>query len=470
MSRTSRRASRPLIAVLAIVIVLGVAFTIHKVHKAHAQVAKSTPTPAASGTATPAPVTPAKPLAPQPANAAGPGSATPAASPIASTPVPLLPPADSGALVTQTPTEKVSLTKDATPSAGSTEGSDSASASAPAITPAPTAPATPGTSEAPAASTTAQPVVAEANTASADSAPSNEANANDTASLEQWAKGAKTPGAGATASPVAPVAHDASASVPAQVNLAPESLADAKAKLAAGDLIGARQILNDNLIAAHNDSDALKQQIEQINQTLIFSAKKFPDDPWGGSYQVAGGERLGSIANRGSVTWELLARINNVTPKRLRQGQWIKVMKGPVYAVVTKHTFKMDLYLGAPAGPGSMFIRTFGVGLGKDNSTPTGLWMCKAGDKIRNPRYYPSRGGDIIAPDDPKNPLGGYWIAIEGLDGQALGKESYGIHGTIEPDTIGKMSSQGCIRLRSEDISWVFDLLVDGKSKVLVKD
>jgi lipoprotein-anchoring transpeptidase ErfK/SrfK len=32
------------------------------------------------------------------------------------------------------------------------------------------------------------------------------------------------------------------------------------------------------------------------------------------------------------------------------------------------------------------------------------------------------------------------------------------------------MASMGCIRLRPDDISWVFDLLVDGKSKVLVKD
>ncbi|HEY2588291.1 MAG TPA: L,D-transpeptidase family protein [Tepidisphaeraceae bacterium] len=466
MSRTSRRVSRPLIAVLAIVIVLGVAFTVHKVRKSHAQVAKAS-TPAA--TSSPAPLTPAavlvtKPPQPQSEKTAAP--AAPAPTPVPAAPAVSTPPVDATALVTQTPTEKVSTSKDATPSAGSAEENDSsANTTTPSSAPNLTSPASP--------STPAQPVVADANTPASDSAP-NDSKENDAASLEQWAKGgAKTPGAGTVATPsaVTSVSQGAGgASVPAQVNLSPESLADAKAKLAAGDLIGARQILNDNLIAGRGDAEALKQQIEQINQTLIFSAKKFPDDPWGGSYQVAGGERLGSIANRNSVTWDLLARINNVTPRKLRQGQWIKIAKGPFYAVVTKHSFKMDLYLGAPGGPGSMFVRTFMVGLGKDNSTPTGLWMCKAGDKIRNPRYYPSRGGDIIAPDDPKNPLGGYWIAIEGLDGQAVGKESYGIHGTIEPDSIGKMSSQGCIRLRSEDISWVFDLLVDGKSKVLVKD
>jgi lipoprotein-anchoring transpeptidase ErfK/SrfK len=466
MSRTSRRASRPLIAVLAIVIVLGVAFTVHKVRKAHAQVAKSTP----RSVATPAPASAVPAAAPkrEPAQpAAKPAPAEPIA--VASTagtsaPAPAESPAvDSTALITQTPTEKVSSKGSASPSAGSTEGSDSAPA-APPTTP-PSAPSN--------SSTPAQPLITEANTTPANSAaPASDSNENDAAGLQEWAKGgAKSRGAGTAPESVAIASNGSpAAGAPAQVNLSPESPADAKAKLAAGDLISARQILNDNLIAGRGDAEALKQQIEQINQTLIFSAKKFPDDPWGGSYQVAGGERLGSIANRNGVTWELLARINNVTPKKLRQGQWIKIAKGPFYAVVTKGTFKMDVYLGGTGGPGSMFVRTFGVGLGKDNSTPTGLWMCKAGDKIRNPRYYPSRGGDIIAPDDPKNPLGGYWIAIEGLDGQAVGKESYGIHGTIEPDSIGKMSSQGCIRLRAEDISWVFDLLVDGKSKVLVKD
>jgi hypothetical protein len=185
---------------------------------------------------------------------------------------------------------------------------------------------------------------------------------------------------------------------------------------------------------------------------------------------VASGERLATIAARNSVTWEFLSRVNGVTPKKLRSGQNIKIFKGPFYAVVYKHLFKMEIYMGGPGGPGSMYVTSFPVGLGKDNSTPTGIWMCKAGDKIRNPRYYPPRGGEIMAPDDPKNPLGGYWIAIEGLDGQAVGKESYGIHGTIDPNSIGKMESMGCIRLKADDISWVFDILVDGKSKVLVKD
>ena len=443
MSRTSRRVSRPLIAGLAVVIVLGVVFTVHKLHKARA--ADSDRNAVALHLTEPAPTPSAPPDKPKVQVIAPTPSPVPAAAPEHPKPAPE-PAADSGALVTQTPTEKVS----ATPT--------SDFEAQPRPTPA--------------------PLSTPAANAVTDSAPATDSpsDPNETASLQEWAKGNKpaakdltaTPKSDPTPAPAASPAQEAPAAVPTIVSAQP--MEDAKAKQAGGDLIAARQILNDALIANHGDTDALKKQIEQINESLVFSARKFPEDPWGGNYQVAGGERLGSIANRGSVTWELLSRINGVTPKRLRSGQIIKLVKGPFHAIVCKHLFKMELYLGAPGGPGSMYIRSFPVGLGKDNSTPTGLWMCKAGDKIRNPRYYPPRGGDIIAPDDPKNPLGGYWIALEGLDGQALGKESYGIHGTIDPDSIGKMASMGCIRMKADDISWVFDLLVDGKSKIVVKD
>jgi lipoprotein-anchoring transpeptidase ErfK/SrfK len=430
MSRTSRRVSRPLIAALTIVIVLGVVFTIHKLHNARATV---TPAPM-SRAAEPAPSAPGTPKVASP---------TPNPAPVAvseTTQARLIPVAvDPSALVTQTPTEKVP--------------SDPAPEPQTPTHPNPV-PSTPIPSPTPA-------------TASADTGDS------DSGSLEQWAKGNK-PASGqntlvASAAPTSPAL--ASTATPAvHTTVSAQPLVDAKTKVDAGDLIAARQILNDALIAAHGESDSLKKQIEEINQTLIFSPRKFPDDPWGGNYQVASGERLGTIAARNNTTWELVSRINGITPKRLRSGQTIKLVKGPFYAIVYKHLFKMDLYLGAPGGDGSMYVRTFQVGLGKDNSTPTGLWMCRSGDKIRNPRYYPPHGGEVIAPDDPKNPLGGYWIAIEGLEGQALGKESFGIHGTIDPDSIGKMESMGCIRLRSDDISWVFDMFVDGKSKVLVKD
>ena len=87
---------------------------------------------------------------------------------------------------------------------------------------------------------------------------------------------------------------------------------------------------------------------------------------------------------------------------------------------------------------------------------------------MKNPVYYSPRGEGVIEADDPANPLGEFWIGLVGLDGDAVGKESYGIHGTIEPNSIGKMESMGCIRLRNDDIAMVFSALTEGRSTVQI--
>jgi lipoprotein-anchoring transpeptidase ErfK/SrfK len=69
---------------------------------------------------------------------------------------------------------------------------------------------------------------------------------------------------------------------------------------------------------------------------------------------------------------------------------------------------------------------------------------------------------------DPKNPIGKYWLALEGADDRTRGLSGYGIHGTIEPDSIGKQASMGCVRLRDDDIALVYQLLVEGESLVTV--
>jgi lipoprotein-anchoring transpeptidase ErfK/SrfK len=87
---------------------------------------------------------------------------------------------------------------------------------------------------------------------------------------------------------------------------------------------------------------------------------------------------------------------------------------------------------------------------------------------VKNPVYYSPRGEGVIEADDPANPLGEYWIGLAGVEGDAVGKESYGIHGTIDPTSIGRMESMGCIRLKNEDVAVLFSTLVEGKSTVLV--
>jgi lipoprotein-anchoring transpeptidase ErfK/SrfK len=280
----------------------------------------------------------------------------------------------------------------------------------------------------------------------------------------------KTPPSALNSSTSQPTATLASSTI----KLSATPLVDAKAKLDAGDLLESRRIYNAALLTGQlSDADATtaKAAMAQINQTVVFSPKIFADDEYGGTYSVQPGEMLQKIAVQHQVTWQYLCRVNGLSdPKRLRAGATIKVIKGPFSALVDKKKFTMELWLGGePYSADSMYVTTFPVGLGKDDSTPDGKWMIQQGNKVKDPVYYSPRGEGVIPADDPKNPLGHFWMGLVGVDGHALGKTSYGIHGTIDPDSIGKQESMGCIRMRNEDVAIVFELLVEGKSSVVVK-
>ncbi|MDB5296570.1 MAG: hypothetical protein JWO31_2553, partial [Phycisphaerales bacterium] len=251
-------------------------------------------------------------------------------------------------------------------------------------------------------------------------------------------------------------------------------LADAKAKLDAGDYLGVRAVLND---AVCNDQftgpagDQARALMAEANNKLVFSARAFDGDPYVEVARVESGKGLTAIARQHAVPWEVVCTINGTSDRRIRMGQTLKVPFGPFHALVSKKAFRLDLFLGGlPGDPGALYVTSLHVGLGKDDSTPTGLWTVAAGGKMKNPAWTNPRSGEHFDGYDAKNPLGGYWIALKGEEGSALGKTSYGIHGTIEPTSIGTQASMGCIRLTVDDIKLVYEMLSEGKSKVLVRD
>jgi lipoprotein-anchoring transpeptidase ErfK/SrfK len=249
-------------------------------------------------------------------------------------------------------------------------------------------------------------------------------------------------------------------------------LSEAKSKIDAGEFIAGRAIANNALMSGQlsaADAVAAKHLIAEANKTIIFSPRRFKDEPWATTHAVASGEVLTKIARSFQVTPELLLQINGMTDaKKLRAGAAIKVINGPFHLVVSKRTFNLDVYLGSPGEKGALFVTSFPVGLGKDDSTPQGTWLVT--DRIPNPKWWGARGLPPIESGDPKNPLGKYWLALTGIDGKAEGQQSYGIHGTIEPESIGTQASMGCIRMRNEDVSVVYSLAVSGKTTVVVKD
>jgi lipoprotein-anchoring transpeptidase ErfK/SrfK len=273
---------------------------------------------------------------------------------------------------------------------------------------------------------------------------------------------------------VKPVSDDKGAQAAAKPAVAKiiNALAEGKAKIDGGELLAGRKILNDALIGgalAPAEAATAKQLMAETNKTLVFGPRRISDDPWTGGHQVVPGDNLQKIAFKYGLTPEFLLRVNGLSDARkLRAGAAIKVVQGPFHAIVNKKSFAMDVYLGSPGEKNALYVTTFPVGLGKDDSTPTGTWIIE--QRIPNPKWWGARGLPPIEAGDPKNPLGKYWLALAGIDGKAEGQQSYGIHGTNEPESIGKQASMGCIRMKNEDIAIVYELLVAGKSTVVVRD
>jgi LysM repeat protein len=238
--------------------------------------------------------------------------------------------------------------------------------------------------------------------------------------------------------------------------------------------VEARQVINqiladDRRTLSRADRDLIRQVLTGINTRLVYSKVVAPDDPLVTSYLIRSGDVLSKIAKRYKVDKLFLARINGLpNPDKIRAGQKLKIVRGPFHAIIEKAAFRMDLYLVDDAGQW-VYVSSMPVGLGEHNSTPLGKWAVKPFAKVKSPQYTNPRTNEVFAPNDPRNPLGGYWIGLEGMEMATADLEAYGIHGTIEPKSIGKQASMGCIRLGAKNIEALFGMLVEGESKVTVK-
>jgi L,D-transpeptidase ErfK/SrfK len=104
------------------------------------------------------------------------------------------------------------------------------------------------------------------------------------------------------------------------------------------------------------------------------------------------------------------------------------------------------------------FVRTYPVGIGNESwNSPIGMFRII--DKRVNPTWYipPSLKSKYhpikVIPPGPKNPLGNHFMGIG---------NAYGIHGTDNPWSVGRMVTHGCIRLYPEDIEFLYTTVTEG--------
>lgn len=235
-----------------------------------------------------------------------------------------------------------------------------------------------------------------------------------------------------------------SAEKPAGFPLSEDSFAQIDQWIADGQYLNAHRELSQRY---WKESEPLEPLLTRLNKTagMIYFA---PQPHFMAAYEVQQGDLLQSVAPQYKLSWEYLARLNRVRPEKVRVGQKLKVIKGPFAAFVDLSDFSLTIHAHG------YFVKRYDIGIGKDNSTPIGSFSVK--EKLKNPKYYGSDA--VIEADDPSNPLGERWIDIG---------DSYGIHGTIDPESIRKAESRGCLRLTNEDVIEVYDFLVPGSEVVI---
>jgi lipoprotein-anchoring transpeptidase ErfK/SrfK len=90
-------------------------------------------------------------------------------------------------------------------------------------------------------------------------------------------------------------------------------------------------------------------------------------------------------------------------------------------------------------------VKVYSVAVGADVSpSPTGGLTIV--HRLTQPTYYHP---GVVIPPGKANPLGTRWIG--------LSTPGYGIHGTNQPESIGRNASHGCIRMRNRDMEDLFE-------------
>ncbi len=186
------------------------------------------------------------------------------------------------------------------------------------------------------------------------------------------------------------------------------------------------------------------------------------------SYAVQPNDNLYKIAQQHDVgIVKLLAANPGIDPLKLKVGKILTLPTAHILPDAPRDGIVInlaELRLFYFADIDHVF--SFPIGVGKEGSqTPQGtttvirkkqnpIWTPPASIRAENPELP-----EQVLPG-PDNPLGNFALY--------LGWPSYLIHGTNVPNSVGKRTSHGCIRLFPEDIEALFGLIEDGTEVTVV--
>jgi len=189
---------------------------------------------------------------------------------------------------------------------------------------------------------------------------------------------------------------------------------------------------------------------KKLDQEKEFRWKLVPKwDSYYREYTIKEGDDYGKLASRDKISLEWLVRANEKT--NLRKGDIIRLPKIHYSLVVEKEKKTLTWKRGTEV------IKIYPIAIGAQGmETPTGDLVVT--NKVEKPVWYTM--GQEYPNDSPKNLLGTRWLG--------LSQKGYGIHGTRNPNSIGKAASHGCIRMYNHDVEELFRWVPVG-TKVIIR-
>lgn len=229
-----------------------------------------------------------------------------------------------------------------------------------------------------------------------------------------------------------------------------ELTAQAKDLEAKGDITAARLAYKEliNNCSSSNEVMDWQKKVDDFNIKLMFSPEITAKST---AYEIMPGDTLIKIAKKFNTTVDLIKKSNNLPGDKIFPGKKLKVWTGTLNILVDKS--QNILMVKAD----EEIIKTYIVSTGANNSTPVGTF--KIVNKLENPTWF--KAGAVVSADSKENVLGTRWMGFD-LAG-------YGIHGTVEPENLGKQVTQGCVRMENSEVEELYIIVPIG-AEVTITD
>ena len=238
-------------------------------------------------------------------------------------------------------------------------------------------------------------------------------------------------------------------------------LAQAKQEYQEEKLLASRQTAYSGLEKCEEYSPSwleFAQVIDNVNKVFMTGSAPAPEKK---RYVIVAGDKLTKIAYRLNTTVEALQKLNSLsrTSAIIYPGNPLMYIDGTWSIRISKKDFLLCLYLD------DKLYRFYKISTGRHDRTPSGNFIVS--QKQMNPAW--TYEGKIIPFGAPQNVLGTRWIGLKPVDEVNLALTGYGIHGTTEPENIGKPASLGCIRMLNEEVEELYDFIPNSFKETEVK-